>query len=115
VCGYSNWTSVNGRPLTNAECVSDSGGASGGIEPKRWVNRVNLRIASETQRRPRLLTAESIKPIAIGGYFGLVGRPSFGRGGLCFGDRGTTVRRTFKPSSNFRTLLSCGSIFPPKV
>jgi hypothetical protein len=24
-CGYSNWTSVNGRPLTNTRCVSDSG------------------------------------------------------------------------------------------
>jgi hypothetical protein len=51
----------------------------------------------------------------ISSYFALVGRPSFGRGGLGFGGRGTTVRRKFKPSSNFRTRPSCGSIFPLKV
>jgi opacity protein-like surface antigen len=54
-------------------------------------------------------------PIQRWAYFGLVGRPSFGRVDLCFGGRGTAVRRTFKPSSNFRTRPSCGSIFPPKV
>jgi len=56
-CGYSNWTLINSRPLTNARCVSDSGELAtrssqnfGSIE-SRFRNMLRVR-GREVQGRP---------------------------------------------------------------